>query len=116
MAREIQYKSILIIEAEDSDHIYQESDAVTLMEHCLDTNRVLLYDRNLSDQFFDLSSRNAGNILQKFRNYQIRIALVLSTDRMTSSRFGDMLSETKRGREFGIFDNREAALNWLCLD
>ncbi len=41
-------------------------------------NRVLLYSENLTEQFFDLSPGEAGAILQTFRNYGVRVAVVCS--------------------------------------
>lgn len=45
----------------------QVGDAVQIVEACLNhrANRVLLYAENLTERFFDLSSREAGEILQK---------------------------------------------------
>src|SRR5436190_3626675 len=41
------------------------------------TRSVLLYADNLTEHFFDLSSGDAGVILQKLRNYHLRLAVVL---------------------------------------
>jgi len=47
--------------------ICEVGDAVQIVEACLNhrANRVLLYAENLTERFFDLSSREAGEILQK---------------------------------------------------
>lgn len=76
---------------------------------------VLLYPENMPDGFFDLSSGQAGEILQKLRNYRIRLAIVGSAERdvRVSSRFGEMMAEERKGRDFGMFDTRDEALEWL---
>jgi hypothetical protein len=74
----------------------------------------LLYAANLTDAFFDLSSGEAGAILQKLRNYWIRLAVVCPAGSVQfSSRFGEMLADERRGRHFGLFETRQAAAEWL---
>lgn len=92
-------------------------DAARVIEACLssDIDAALLYAPNLTPAFFDLSSREAGEILQKLRNYRIRLAVACPSGTVAfSSRFGDMLAEERRGRFFGVFDTRGEALEWLA--
>jgi len=75
---------------------------------------VLLYSENLTEYFFDLSSGEAGAILQKLRNYHIRLAVVVSPGSAEQSkRFREMVAEERQGDDFRIFDDREAAEAWL---
>lgn len=55
-------------------------DAGLVVEACLSGNAdsALLYAPNLTARFFDLSSGEAGVILQKLRNYRIRVAVRFS--------------------------------------
>ena len=81
------------------------------------TDRVLLHAENLPPEFFDLSSGVAGALLQKLRNYRIRLAVVLAGDvTAVSRRFGEMVAEERRGRWFGLFVDQAAALAWLERD
>ncbi|WP_437476955.1 DUF4180 domain-containing protein [Sorangium sp. So ce1014] len=74
----------------------------------------LLYAANLPAAFFDLSSREAGEILQKLRNYWIRLAVVCPPGGSDfSSRFGEMVDEERRGAHFGVFETRQAAVAWI---
>jgi hypothetical protein len=74
----------------------------------------LLYAANLPAAFFDLSSREAGEILQKLRNYWIRLAVVCPPGGSDfSSRFGEMVAEERRGAHFGVFETRLAAVEWI---
>jgi hypothetical protein len=55
-------------------------------------------------------------ILQKVRNYRIRIAVVcLPGTAQLSSRFGKLLAEEERSNRnrFQLFASREVALAWL---
>ena len=88
------------------------------LEHALSilggAGAALLYAENLTDAFFDLSSRQAGAILQKLRNYGVRLAVVCPAGTVQfSRRFGEVLAEERRGRFFGAFDTRREAVEWL---
>jgi hypothetical protein len=100
----------------DTRFISRAADANRVLEECF-SQRVdcaLLYASNLTDGFFDLSSGDAGAILQKFRNYGVRLAVVCPPGSVAfSSRFGEMLAEEQQGRHFGVFDTREGARDWF---
>lgn len=87
-----------------------------LIEACWyhEVDAVVLYASNLTPHFFDLSSGEAGNILQKLQTYRIRLAVICPPGTVTfSSRFHELLAEVKRGRAFGVFPSRPEALAWL---
>ena len=92
-------------------------DINTVLEACfaVPTRSVLLYAGNLPPGFFDVSSQQAGAILQKLRNYGVRLAVVAPAGSVEmSSRFGELAAAERRDRAFGVFESREAALNWLA--
>jgi len=87
-------------------------DATIVLEACFSApaHGALLYPENLTPRFFDLGSGEAGDILDKFRRYQIRLALVCAPGTVQfSSRFREILSDDMR-----IFDAREDARRWLA--
>ena len=93
-----------------------EEDVGDVIGECFEhkVGSVLLYADNLTERFFDLSSGEAGAILQKFRNYRIRVAVVVSPGgAQQSDRFREMVAEERKGDDFRVFDDREAALGWL---
>jgi hypothetical protein len=99
--------------------IQTEDDITQILELCYEnnTNRVLLYAENFSDRFFDLSSGEAGMILQKFSNYFVKVAAVLKLDEVPHShKFEELAVEVNRGNQFRIFDNLEQAESWLLKD
>jgi sugar phosphate isomerase/epimerase len=102
--------------APDQRFMARTDDANLLLEACFSNGLrlVLLYAKNLTDGFFDLSSGEAGAVLQKLRNYGVRLALVCPPGSVQfSSRFGEMLAEEQLGSHFGVFETREAARAWL---
>jgi hypothetical protein len=87
-------------------------DATLVLEGCFSAGvrQALLYPENLTAGFFDLSSGEAGDILDKLRRYQVRLAVVCAPGSVEfSSRFREILSDDLR-----IFETREAALAWLA--
>jgi hypothetical protein len=92
-------------------------DSTLVVEACL-SNRataVLLYAENLTPNFFDLSSGEAGAILQKLRQYRVRLAVVFTAAGVSkfSSRFREMSSEEARTGYFRMFETAEAARTWI---
>ncbi len=78
------------------------------------TSDALLHPANLPAAFFDLSSGIAGEYLQKWRNYRIRVAVLCPPGSVTfSSRFPEMVAEESRKGYFRLFDTREPAVEWL---
>lgn len=98
--------------------IERPEDVRVAIEACLyySVYRLLLYHENLPDTFFDLSSGVAGEILQKLRNYRIRLAIVRTPTLRMSSRFGELLADEQRGPYLRLFDERQPAQEWLCVD
>ena len=91
------------------------ADTSELIGECLgySARGLLLYAANLPPGFFELRSGVAGELLQKLRNYQVRLALVVPPDRELSERFREMVRDERRGSEFAVVADRAAALDWL---
>ncbi len=93
------------------------NDVDLIIETCFSAHITiaLLYAPNLPKNFFDLSSGEAGTILQKLRNYRIRLAVVWTAeDAELNTRFHEMAREEKRGNHFQLFESREDARAWLA--
>jgi len=99
----------------DGGLITSEQDALDLVGICGEhrTFALLLHETNLNEDFYDLRTGLAGAVLQKLFNYSIRVAAVLPLERSTRGRFGEMVLESNRGRQFRVFTTREAAVQWL---
>ena len=92
-------------------------DVDRLLEACFGVrcDAALLYAENLPPGFFDLSSGVAGAVLQKLRNYGVRLAVVRGAAAgAASSRFGELVAEERARRDFGVFASRAEARAWLA--
>lgn len=94
--------------------IKTEEDGLDLVSACVEqrTNLLILPAACLSEDFLYFSTRVAGLVLQKLRNYNIKAVAILDA-RNTSQRFKEFLSESNKGQEFRIYDNFEGAEAWL---
>ena len=113
----IEEGGVKVVEGQpDTPFMASADDVDSVLEGCFSngTRAALLYAENLPAAFFDLSSGQAGAVLQKLRNYGVRLAVVSRPGRIqASSRFGEMVAEERRGRHFGLFETRDAAREWL---
>ena len=107
-----------IIEGPPGVQLLQTPDDVgEILEACFanHTRLVLLYAENLTEHFFDLSSGEAGTILQKLRNYRVKLAVVVPPGGVAqSSMFPEMVLEESRSGYFRIFEDKSPAEAWLA--
>jgi len=91
-----------------------EADALDLVALCgeNDTGLLMVHREALSDEFFDLKTRAAGGIIQKFVNYRIKTVAVVPENTL-GARFREWAGESNRGSQFGVFSEREDAEAWL---
>lgn len=100
-------------------YLRRVEDATLLVEACAnyETRRVLLYAEILTPAFFDLSSREAGEIFGKLRNYRVRLAVVYDPAAThCSTRWPDLMLEENRLPYFHLFEDPAAAIAWLSPD
>lgn len=108
----VHHRGAPIVEGDAGEPLIRRSDdAARLLEACFSakTKCALVYPANVTPRFFDLSSGEAGLILDKLRRFRIRLAVVCSPGSVTfSSRFAEL-----RADDLAIFETRDAALEWL---
>jgi len=102
----------MIFEATRGEPLVRKpDDAARIVEACwaMKTHAALLYPENLPSAFFDLSSAEAGMVLDKLRRFRMRLAVVCAPGEVTfSSRFREILCD-----DFQLFETRDAAAAWL---
>ena len=68
----------------------------------------------ITDDFFVLSTCLAGEILQKFKNYGIRLAIFGDFSKYTSKPLKDFIYESNKGNSFYFQPDRSSAIDKLC--
>lgn len=87
--------------------------AVSIQYDC-DSHNIIVGKHNLSDDFFDLSTRLAGAVLQKFINYHIKLAVVGDFSNVESAALRDFIFECNRGRDFFFVATEDEAIERLA--
>lgn len=76
-------------------------------------DKVLIYERNISPSFFDLSTKMAGEILQKFSNYRIKLAIVGNFEAYQNKSFKDFVLESNQFGQINFVHSRAEAIKAL---
>jgi hypothetical protein len=74
---------------------------------------IILNRSALSEDFFDLSTRLAGEILQKFINYRVKVAIVGDFSGFSSQSLKDFIYECNKGKDIFFLSNEKQAIDKL---
>jgi hypothetical protein len=104
--------NLIVAELTDKSFIIKDSqDAIELLtsskEGC---NSFIINKKNLHDDFFNLSSGVAGDILQKFSNYRVKLAIIGDFSGFKSKNQNDFFHESNRIGRILFLDNIEEAI------
>jgi len=81
--------------------IKSTQDALGLMADCRyqGAGKIIIHEKNIIPEFFDLKTGIAGEILQKFTTYIVQLAIVGDYSKYTSKSLRDFIYESnKHGR------------------
>lgn len=73
-------------------------------------DKIILYQENLSPDFFDLENGMAGEILQKFSNYRMQLSIVGDFSGYTRKSVRDFIYESNQGRQVNFVPTVAEAL------
>lgn len=76
-------------------------------------NAIALDKRALAEDFFVLSSGLAGEVLQKFTNYKMKLAVFGDFSGYTSKALRDFFYETNKGNHIYFMPTKEEAIKKL---
>ncbi len=90
-------------------------DFIMTVQYETDCNRIILNKSAICEDFFDLSTRIAGEILQKFVNYNVKIAIVGDFSVYTSKSLKDFIYESNKGKDVFFLPDEKQAIEKLSL-
>ncbi len=101
-----------------SDEILIDNDtqeALDLMASCSyqGAEGMLLYEHQFTKEFFDLKTGLAGEVLQKFSTYQMRMAIIGDFEKYTSKSFRDFRRESNQQGRIIFAGSREEAIRLM---
>ncbi len=65
-------------------------------------DKIIIYEKNITPEFFDLKTRIAGDILQKFVQYQMSLVIVGDFSKFNSKSLHDFIFESNKGKQINF--------------
>jgi hypothetical protein len=78
-------------------------------------DKIILDKNSITEDFFKLSTGLAGEILQKFVNYRVRLAIVGDFSGYTSKPLKDFIYESNKGQHVNFVSTEEEAIKRLSV-
>ena len=75
--------------------------------------KIILNKKAVVEEFFILSTGIAGEILQKFMNYHVKLAIYGDYSGYTSKPLRDFIYESNQGKDFFFVETKEDAIQKL---
>ncbi|MBP1906999.1 hypothetical protein J2Z32_003664 [Paenibacillus turicensis] len=110
----IRNQNIAIIDTDTK--ITNTQDALDLLasaNYHADCIGVVIYKASLEESFFDLKTGLAGEIIQKFTNYKMKLAIVGDYSSFSSKSLKDFIYECNKGKSVYFKSDIASALSAL---
>lgn len=88
-------------------------DFIGTVRYETDCDRTIINKSAICEDFFDLKTRLAGEVLQKFINYQMKIAIVGDFSMYSSKSLRDFIYESNRGKHIFFLSSEKEAIEKL---
>lgn len=95
-------KNIAYVQSEDYiiTDVQSALDLIATVGYETGCNRMIINKASIVEDFFKLSTCLAGEILQKYMNYQVKLAVVGEYSNYTSKPLKDFIYESNKGKDF----------------
>jgi Domain of unknown function (DUF4180) len=103
----------IIIAADSGIAIRSLEDISDALGKCFGTEGLIVTEKDLSPEVFNLRTGIAGELFQKFTNYQLRLAIILQDPKAYGERFSELVYEHKKHPMIRFFDSETDAVAWL---
>ncbi len=106
---------VAVIESEEMliGEVHDALDLMATVQYQTGCFKLLLRKTNFSEAFFDLSTRLAGEILQKYANYGVKLAIAGDFSGYASKSLRDFIYESNHGKQVFFLPDEDAALDAL---
>jgi len=110
------------IEGTDIAEILSEDILINETQDALDimgdvtyngSSRIIMYEKNITPDFFDLKTGIAGDILQKFSTYGVRLAIVGDFSKYSSKSLRDFIFESNKYKHINFVSSLDEAIKRL---
>ncbi|RKP51613.1 DUF4180 domain-containing protein [Cohnella endophytica] len=106
---------VAVIESPDIviGDVQEALDLMATVNYAEGCHKILLNKANLAEDFFDLRTGLAGEILQKYTNYRVIIAIVGDFSGYGSKSLKDFIYECNQGKQVFFLPDNATALQAL---
>lgn len=88
-------------------------DVAISVKYDINTNKIIIDKKVIAEDFFILSTGLAGEILQKYINYDVKIAIYGDYSRYTSKPLKDFIYESNNGKDVFFVSSKDEAVKKL---
>jgi hypothetical protein len=112
---EVEGKNIAVVSSSEVliGDVQSALDLMATVHYEADSDRIVINKSLLSESFFDLKTRLAGEILQKFINYRKKVAFIGDFSVYPSQSFQDFIYECNRGNDIFFLPTEQQAIEKL---
>jgi len=90
-------------------------DFIATVNYEVGCERIILNKSAICEDFFDLKTRLAGEVLQKFINYHTKIAIVGDFSVYSSNSLRDFIYESNKGKDIFFLSDEKQAIEKLSF-
>lgn len=73
-------------------------------------DKIIMHEKNIIPDFFDLKTKIAGDILQKFTQYQMALTIVGDFSKFKSNSLNDFIFESNKGKQINFVNSLSEAI------
>jgi hypothetical protein len=103
---EINSDKVVLSDIDDTLNLIYETGA-------LDSGKIVVYENQIASEFFDLKTKLAGEILQKFSNYRLQLAIIGDFSKHKNKSLQDFIRECNKGNSVFFLENLNDAIKKL---
>jgi hypothetical protein len=111
---EHRYNGVAVLEIDDSDVAINSAQDLLDIISDFSTKKIILRKENLNEDFFDLKTGFAGEILQKASNYKICIGVIGDFENVESKSLRDFIYESNRTKQIVFKKTVPEVLKIFC--
>jgi hypothetical protein len=93
--------------------IQSVSDISAALKASVERGGLVLDEKDLNPDFFDLKTGLAGQVVQKFVSYRTKLAVIVRNPSEHGGRFGELMHEHRIHPLVRFFSAEQAARTWL---
>lgn len=109
----IEFDQQVIAEINSQDGVIKDAqDALEILANAgyQGARSIILYESNLTPEFFDLRTGIAGDMLIKFSTYHMKLAIIGEFEKYQSKSLKAFINESNRGNQIFFVPDKESAI------